>query len=70
MPSLDKAERRDKQRERKRKMVVTGRGLLTDVPNWERRLERDKKRKRGDAYDTREKYEYVSPTPSSPFNST
>jgi hypothetical protein len=46
MPQLDKAERRDKKRE-KRSMPMSGRGLITDSPNVERRREKElSKRKR------------------------
>ena len=45
MPRLDKAIRRDKKREQKRKMVVSGRGLLDPI-DWEDRLRRSRKKKR------------------------
>lgn len=44
MPRIDKAVRRDKKREKQRKMVVTGRGLITDTPNYEKRLEKEKRK--------------------------
>lgn len=48
MPGLDKAIRRERKREKERRMVVSGRGLITDRPNEDRRkkkADRDKKRK-------------------------
>lgn len=49
MPRLDKAERRDKKHEKS--MVISGRGLLTDTPNLDKRKEKErsqrKRRNRG-----------------------
>lgn len=42
MPRLDKAERREKKRRKKHQMPVSGRGLITDTPNFERRREKER----------------------------
>lgn len=41
MPRPEKAQRRERKREKSRKMRVSGRGLITDVPNAERRLKKE-----------------------------
>lgn len=43
MPRPEKAERRDKQRQKRNQMPISGRGLLTDIPDWEGRLQREQK---------------------------
>jgi len=43
MPKISKSLRREKQRAKRQQMVVDGRGLISDVPNWD---ERKKKAKR------------------------
>lgn len=45
MPSLDKAAKRDKKRE-KRSMPMSGRGLITDAPNWERRKDKEQSQRK------------------------
>lgn len=49
MPRPEKADARERKRRKQRKMVIDGRGLLTDAPNWDVRAERerqDRKRKK------------------------
>jgi hypothetical protein len=45
MPSPERAARRDKKRESKRKMGISGRGLLNEI-DWEARLAKQQKKKR------------------------
>ena len=45
MPRPDKAERREKKRQ-KRVMPMSGRGLITDTPNWERRLDKERSQRK------------------------
>jgi hypothetical protein len=46
MPRPEKAQRREAKRDKSRKMRVSGRGLITDVPNVERRYKKEWERKK------------------------
>lgn len=46
MPRPEAAERRDRKRRQQVKMAVSGRGLLAPV-DWEARLRKQRRRKRG-----------------------
>lgn len=45
MPRPDKADRREKKR-MKRQMPMSGRGLITDGPNWERRRAKEQSQRK------------------------
>ena len=45
MPRPEKSERREAKRQRRRKMAVDGRGLMTAAPNVEERLKRERRKR-------------------------
>jgi len=45
VPALSKANRRDAKRLKRLKMPVTGRGLITSPPNWEKRRRKQQRDK-------------------------
>jgi len=46
VPNIEKSQRREKKRQKRDKMTVDGRGLITTPPNFERRREKERSQRK------------------------